>query len=511
MIRSTTDTCCLSLPLVVEQWQSDRLEKRFELARQIYNSLLRYELKKLRRLESSEDYAAVQSELTGLLHTEPRDEAALKRCFRERELLRREAGLSEFAFKNDVKLFYKHFNDNIGSKVAVQGIAAQVWQAFESMLYRGGKTVYFKRPGELKSVRGHSIPGKSGGCEIIFRGSRVDWRGLSLKVKRDAKNDYETEMLQKRVKFCRIVKKDGRRAPRWYVQVVLEGKPALKRDKKTGAILHPAGSGAVGIDLGALTVAYVSETEAGFKELADQVQDIDREKRRLQRKMDRSRRAMNPNRYEADGSIRRGLRQSWVKSKRYLAAQRELAHLTRQQAEVRKRQHTELANHLLSLGDRFYMADIDWYALKRRAKETEVSARTGRCKSKRRLGRAVADKAPATLIRILDLKLIARGLHSVYKVSGVRASRFNHMTGEYQKTPPSRHWIQMPDGRRLEKDLYAAFLLRHTNLSLNGLDTEALERDYAAFLTLHDEVIKELQTAPMVPRGMKMIVGQMTV
>ena len=50
LAKATTDTCCLTLPLKLEKWQADRLEKRMEIARQIYNTLLRYELKKLHRL-----------------------------------------------------------------------------------------------------------------------------------------------------------------------------------------------------------------------------------------------------------------------------------------------------------------------------------------------------------------------------------------------------------------------------------------------------------------------------
>ena len=42
MGRSTTDTCCLTLPLKIEKWQADRLEKRLEIARQIYNTLLKH-------------------------------------------------------------------------------------------------------------------------------------------------------------------------------------------------------------------------------------------------------------------------------------------------------------------------------------------------------------------------------------------------------------------------------------------------------------------------------------
>ena len=497
MAKATTDTCCLTLPLVLEKWQSDRLAKRFELARQIYNTLLNYELKKLRRLEKTEEYAAGQAKLKELNDRQERDEAARKECHRQLNELRKAAGFSEYDFKTDVKPFYKHFGDNVGSSVAVHGIASQVWQAFERLFYGNGKAVHFKKRGEIRSLRGYSVSGKSGGVEIMFRGSYIEWKGLRLPIKLDADNAYEAEMLQKRVKYCRIVRKEGRRKTRWYVQLMLEGKPALKCDPDTGALRHPTGSGPVGIDIGPQTVAYAAETEAVLQELADGVKDIEREKRTVQRKLDRSRRATNPECFAADGTIKRGVKLNWRKSKRYLALQRELASLQRQQAEIRKRQHTELANHLLSLGDRFYVEDMAWPALTHRAKETAISEKTGRYKRKKRFGKSVGNKAPAMLIGILDQKLRSRGMGGVVKVpTTVRASQFNHVTGEYQKKPLSQRWNEMPDGRRIQRDLYSAFLLQHVNEAQDGFDVAALIRDYENFVTLHDRMIETLKTAP---------------
>ena len=197
--KSTTDTCCLTLPLVLEKWQSDRLEKRFEIARQIYNTLLNYELKKLRRLEQSEAYVAVQSEIQKLYEAEKRDNDALKKLYQQREKLRKEAGFTEYDFKTDIKDFYKHFKDNIGSSVAVHGIASQVWVAFDKLFYGNGKAVHFKKRGDIRSLRGYSVAGKSGGVEIIYRGSYVEWKGLKFPIKLNESNAYETEMLQKRV------------------------------------------------------------------------------------------------------------------------------------------------------------------------------------------------------------------------------------------------------------------------------------------------------------------------
>ena len=494
--KSATDTCCLTLPLLTEKWQSDRLEKRFEIARQIYNTLLNYELKKLRRLEQSAEYTAIQAAIQKSYEAGKTDKAELKSLFQEREKLRRAAGFSEYDFKTDIKAFYKHFNDNIGSSVAVHGIAPQVWQGFDQLFYGNGKAVHFKRRGDIKSLRGYSVAGKSGGVEIIFRGSYIEWKGLKLSLKLGKNNAYEAEMLQKRVKYCRIVKKAGKHKTHWYVQLMLEGTPAQKCDVNTGELRHPVGRGAVGIDIGPQTIAYAAEAEVALKELADGVKNIEQEKRLLQRKLDRSRRSTNPDNFAADGTIKRGVKLNWHKSKRYIRLQHELAVAARQQAEVRKRQHTELANHLLSLGDRFYVEDMEWPALTHRAKETAISEKTGRYKRKKRFGKSVANKAPAMLIAILDQKLRSRGLDGVIKVkTSVRASQFNHMTGEYQKKSLAQRWNDMPDGRRIQRDLYSAFLLQHMNAAQDGFDIAALNRDYENFAVLHKRVIEELRTA----------------
>ncbi len=498
MAKATTETCCLTLPLILEKWQVDRLEKRFEIARQIYNTLVNYELKKLHRLEQTEEHKRIRASLAELMddHSQAADKQR-KNLFKELDSLRKGAGFSEYGFKSDIKSFYKHFNDNIGSHVAVHGIAPQVWSAFDRLFYGNGKAVHFKKRGGINSLRGYSQAGKSGGTEIMFRGTYVEWKGLKLSVKLDLRNDYETEMLKMRVKYCRLVKRPGKNKSRWYVQLMLEGRPVIKYDKHTGEILHPVGCGAVGIDIGPQTIAYVAEEETALKELADKVNNIEREKRIIQRKLDRSRRATNPDNYKADGTIKRGVRLTKNKSKRYEKKQKELAYLEYQQAEIRKRQHTELANHLLPLGDRFYIEDMEWAALTHRAKKTEISEKTGRYKRKKRFGKSIGNKAPATFVNILDQKLLSRGMEGVIKVpTKVRASQYNHISDEYQKKPLSRRWNDMPDGRRIQRDLYSAFLLQHMNEKADGFDKEACERDYEKFVVMHDKVIEELRSAP---------------
>ena len=505
--KATTPSCCLTLPLRLEKWQSDRLEKRFEIARQIYNTLLRFELNKLKRLEQSEAYSSIMSQIAACYDKEEKNEKDLKKLYKQLDDQRKAANFNEYGFKSDVKAFYKHFNQNIGSHVAVHGIAPQVWQAFERYFYGNGKQIHFKRRGEIYSLRGYSESKKSGGTEIMFRGDHIEWKGLLLPVKLDPKNRYETEMLQKRIKYCRIIKKARRHDNAWYVQLILEGKPAVKYMPDGITERHPVGNGCVGIDIGPQTIAYVSETEVGLKELADRVQNIENKKRIIQRKLDRSRRASNPDNYNPDGTIKRGVKLTKNKSKRYMRVQRELSYLQHQQAEIRKQQHNELANHLLSLGCRFYIENMEWPALTRRAKKTEISEKTGKYKRKKRFGKSIGNKAPATLVNLLHQKLKSRDYEGVIKVDPrkLRASQYNHLTETYQKKELSQRWNLMPDGNRVQRDLYSAFLLQHTNDQQNGFVQSSLQRDYPAFLVKHNCVIEQLRNAPKTIRSMGIV------
>lgn len=46
----TTETCTITLPLKTEKWQADRLDKRFELGRLLYNTQLMERKKAYRSL-----------------------------------------------------------------------------------------------------------------------------------------------------------------------------------------------------------------------------------------------------------------------------------------------------------------------------------------------------------------------------------------------------------------------------------------------------------------------------
>lgn len=512
-------TCCLTLPLKLEKWQSDHLEKRFEIARQLYNTLVHAELKRIHRIERMPEYREIERQIEAT--TDKKEKWALKN--QKKQFLRKN-GINRNTFTTDMKRFYKHFNDNIGSNVAQHGIVSQVLTAFEKVYIENQSgEVHFKKPGDLCSVQGYSQK-KSGGVEIMFREGKIIWnqqgnndrkgvtREFSLKLSPD--NSYEAEMLKKHVKFVRILRKDGKTKPHWYAQLVLEGTPVAKYDPISGAPKHPVGHGVVGIDIGTRTLAYSTDKEVNLLELADRVQNIEQEKRRLQRKMDRSRRAMNPGNYKPDGSIKQGVKLTWNNSKRYKRIQHQYAMMQHHQADIRKQQHNELANYLLTLGDCFFVENMSYCDLAHRANKTEISEKTGRYKRKKRFGKSIANKAPAMLITMLKQKCQSRGLEGVKEVdTHVRASQYNHQTDTCIEKALENRWNVMPDGERIQRDLYSAFLLQHCKQGLpeynrkelkkefgeelyRVFDREALQRDYPQFVAYHHMTIQRLSALP---------------
>jgi len=512
-------TCCLTLPLKLEKWQSDHLEKRFEIARQLYNTLVHAELKRIHRIERMPEYREIERLIEAT--TDKKEKWALKN--QKKQFLRKN-GINRNTFTTDMKRLYKHFNDNIGSNVAQHGIVSQVLTAFEKVYIENQSgEVHFKKPGDLRSVQGYSQK-KSGGVEIMFREGKIIWnqqgnndrkgvaREFPLKLSPD--NSYEAEMLKKHVKFVRILRKDGKTKPHWYAQLVLEGTPVAKYDPISGAPKHPVGHGVVGIDIGTRTLAYSTDKEVNLLELADRVQNIEQEKRRLQRKMDRSRRAMNPENYNSDGTFKRGVKLTRNKSKRYRRIQHQLAMIQHHQADIRKQQHNELANYLLTLGDCFFVENMSYCDLVHRANKTEISEKTGRYKRKKRFGKSIANKAPAMLITMLKQKCQSRGLKGVKEVdTHVRASQYNHQTDTCIEKALENRWNVMPDGERIQRDLYSAFLLQHCKQGLpeynrkelkkefgeelyRVFDREALQRDYPKFVEYHRETIQRLSALP---------------
>lgn len=226
--------------------------------------------------------------------------------------------------------------------------------------------IHLKEYGEL-----NSLEGKSNKTGIRFIDDSLVWNGLKIPVVVDLSNHYEYQAMQCDICYNRIVRKYVRNKYKFYVQVVFKGNPPVKVDTETGEIKHYIGDGDVGLDIGTRTVAISSQTDVKILELADRVQNIENQKQRLLRKMDRSRRSTNPDNYNVDGTIKKqgSKKVKWKKSNHYIKYQNELKELYRKQADIRKYQHECLGNYIISLGNKIYVEKNEFCGTSKTCKE----------------------------------------------------------------------------------------------------------------------------------------------
>ena len=149
--------------------------------------------------------------------------------------------------------------------------------------------------------------------------------------------------------------KDG---PMSSEELALEGVPYHKPK-------HPVGRDTIGLDLGPSTIAIVPRQgtprlELLCAELAPDAQAI----RRLQRQMDRQRRANNPENFDEHGRIKKQGQQrlSWKHSKRYVATRRRKATRQRRLAAHRKSLHGRLVHEIVAIGNTVITEQLSYRA-----------------------------------------------------------------------------------------------------------------------------------------------------
>lgn len=470
----------VQFPLETEKYQEDILNKRFEIGRKIYNSLVSLTQKRYKEMIKMKKYRTLLSQLTG-------DKKKDKSVYNEIQLMRKEYGLTEYSFHSNVKEMQKHFKENIDSFTS-QKIATNLWKAYNKLFYGNGEVIHYKKFGNM-----NALEGKSNSTGIRFKDDVLLWNGLRIPVRVNYNNPYEYQAMQGEISYCRIVRKFIRNKYKYYIQIVFKGNAPVKFDKETGEIKHTMGSGDVGLDIGTSTIAISSRLDVKIYELADRVQNIENQKRLIQRKMDRSKRSMNSDNFNEDGTIKKqgNKKAKWIKSNHYLKYQSQLKELYRKQADVRKYQHECLANYIVSLGNNIFVETMNFKGLQRRAKKTEKNDK-GRFKKKKRFGKSLANKAPAMLLTIIDRKLRYHdnGLNKIDTYS-VKASQYSHIDGTYNKKKLSQRWNYF-DGYKVQRDMYSAFLIMNVSEDLKGINQDKCNKRFDIFLKLHDLEVERL-------------------
>lgn len=471
----------VEFPLKTEKYQEDVLNKRFKVGRYIYNSLVNVTQKRYKEMIKTKKYRNLISVLT-------ENKKSNKEIWKQINDIRKQYGMSEYSFHEDVKQMQNHFKDNIDSFTA-QKIATQLWKSYDKLFYGNGNKIYYKRHGEL-----NALEGKSNRTGIRFKDNTILWNGLKIPVVIDYDNDYEYQAMQSKICYNRIIRKYISNKYKYYVQIVFKGNPPIKLIAETGEIKHYMGTGDVGLDIGTRTIAISSQSDVKILELADRIQNIEDQKKKLLRKIDRSRRATNPENYNEDGTIKKhgNKKVLWNQSNHCIKYQNELKELYRKQADIRKYQHECLANYIISLGNKVYVEKMNFAGLQKRAKKTEKNDK-GRFKRKKRFGKSLANKAPSMLLTIIDRKLRYYGEKLIeINTSEARASQFNHFDGTYKKKSLSQRWNDF-DGLKIQRDMYSAFLIMNINDNLKSFNIDKCNERFENFYRLHNLEVERLK------------------
>ncbi len=471
MSRSKTPTFLLELPLQVDAQQAKHLRAHFEAARCLYNALLGEAIKRLKQMRADARWQEARS----MAVAQKQQRSAL---FSQ---LRQAYGFSEYAlhaYATEGRCGW--IADHIDSNTA-QKLASRAYQAANRVCLGQAKRVRFKSKG-----RGlDSVEGKTNKQSLRFvlqareerKASYLLWQQDHLPALIDWDDPVVKHGLEQRIKYVRLIRRRASSPQaqgadcegyRYYAQLALEGL-AYQKPK------HQAGTATIGLDLGPCSIAIVPEVcQARLLSFCSELKTDTCKKRRVLRKLDRQRRANNPQHYDAKGRIKKG-KKRWQESRGYKATRRRLAAQERRLAAHRKSLHGRLVHEIVQTGQTVITEKLSYKAWQKQ------------------YGKSVGVHAPGMFIEWLKRTVARTGgtLHEVPTTS-TKLSQYCHGCKRYSKKPLKLRWHQCSCGiGPVQRDLYSAFLACH--LDLNTLVLSIAQSDWESAETRLRAAIEQVQ------------------
>jgi hypothetical protein len=439
--RKKTPTFLLELPLVVQAGQAAHLGAHLEVGRQFYNAVLSAGQQRLRRMRADPAWQAARA----IPRTQSQERKAAFSALRERY------GFSEYAFHELAKELRVSWLAEHLDAVLAQTLASRAYRALNRVCLGKAKRVRFKS----KSRGLDSIENKRNdtGMRFVLQHSEEGhtgyllWHDDQLPALIDWDDPVVSNGLAHEIKYARLVRRRAsspraqgadRQGARYFVQLVLTGLP-LRKPR------HTVGTDTIGLDLGPSSIAIVPrKAEARLEPLCAELRPEARAIRRLQRKMERQRRAANPEHYDDKGRPKkRGTgAPRWKQSRSYQATRRRKAARERRLASYRKSLHGRLVHQIVAVGHTIVTEKISYIGWQKR------------------YGRSVGRCAPGMLIDHLRRTVVSTGgtLHEV-STRSTRLSQYCHGCGKTVKKLLSQRWHQCACGiGPVQRDLYSAFL-----------------------------------------------------
>ena len=442
--KENTPTFLLELPLEVEAGQARRLRSHLEAGRQFYNAVLSEGQRRLRRMKADPAWGAAQA----LPRTRPLERRAAFSA------LRQQYGFSDYAFQGFAKeLRVSWLADHLDAVLA-QTLATRAYRALNRVCVGQARRVRFKSRGRglasLENKRNDTglrfvlqTPEEGHAGYLVWHddqlGALIDWNDPVVK-----------HGLDQPIKYARLIRRPAsspraqgadREGDRYFVQLALRGVPYQKPK-------HEVGKDTIGLDLGPASIAIVPrEAEARLDLLCAELRPDEQAIRRLQRQMDRQRRAANPEHYDEQGRVKKRGKGAarWKQSRGYQATRRRKASRERRLSAHRKSLHGRLVHQIVSVGNTILTEKISYQGWQKQ------------------YGRSVGLRAPGMLIAHLRRTVASTGGTLIeVPTRSTKLSQYCHGCGQTVRKPLSQRWHQCPCGiGPVQRDLYSAFLVAY--------------------------------------------------
>lgn len=501
----------LKLRLDIGAKESRILTKRMKILAHIHNVGVAHVLKLLRRLKYDKEYQALLKEYRKDFKGKKKlSKEKRKRknyiCARMAEI-RENLGLTHYALEAWLAVCRNKYKEHISSEQG-QKEALYIWRGVEKVLFGNGKTVHFKKARDFDTIGAKS---NKNGARFDKETMTVAFLGLVMPVKlpkKDSDLDYVYESLSSDISYCEIHRKMFNNGWHYYACLVLKGDAPKKK--------RTAGYADAGLDPGVSSVAYVSDDKVILEELGPGLKKHDDQIREIQAKMERLKRLQNPDRYEEDGSYKKGSTGKWHFSKHYFKLRDRLKTLYRKKHAALVQSHNILANRIVADAKSVRVEANSWKAMAKRKKKSgrqdtssEIKNKDGttkrvfKYKKRKRFGSSIGARAPGLFLNTLKQRCNQQGVEYI-EVSAyeAKASQYDHVSDIYKKISLKER-DKLVGGHKVQRDLYSAFLLKNTDSQGKVIRTQCNEQ-FESFLVMQGNEIRRMKAAGI---SMKQVFG----
>ena len=502
-MRAQTPSYVVSVKLHLPRQIENRLEKSFRISNSAYNEGISFglnrfeamkrnphyqELLKARRLAKAgiDKLKKAKKKTKGLVQqVKIYDKALLK--------LRKAYGLTEFELS--AYLCQQRRKDGSPYKqlasCEIQIIAGQAMKTLEKVLFYQTKPYKLKfrskydlnvsyRNNTNKQATRLESSNKKGIAYRLYIHKKTTFIDIPIK----AFNTYQQMSLMRseNIKYVQIIRKTIRGKKVYILQIVCQGFPPSKVTK---------GNGVVGIDPGISTVAFSSQKEVALVDLVPK--DITQKEKllkRLDQAIERSRRVNNPECYNENETIKKGIRFKRP-SKRQMRLRNRRRTAYRSLSEERLKLQGQLVSRLVSQASSIKIEDLNVKGLQKRSRDIRINPKTNRPFSKKRFGKAIFRAAPSSFRTALKTKALRLGIDfEIISPKNVKPSQYNHITQTFEKKSLSTRIYDLSDEyKNVQRDLYSAFLIRH--IENDHYNQKQLDQNFPVFYDQMEDFLQQ--------------------